>query len=53
MDCLKQAASGVFGEVYAPMKTPAAHEMFAANLAAASLIFLLLPWLNRKMAGET
>jgi POT family proton-dependent oligopeptide transporter len=49
--------SGVFGEVYAEMKTPAEHELFwsvliAANLGAAAVIFLLLPWLNRQIAGE-
>ncbi len=49
--------SGVFGEVYAQMKTPQQHEVFwcvliGANLVSAIVIFLLLPWLNRQMATE-
>jgi POT family proton-dependent oligopeptide transporter len=48
--------SGVFGEVYARMKTESDHETFwvvliAANVVSAVAIFLLLPWLNRQMAG--
>jgi POT family proton-dependent oligopeptide transporter len=49
--------SGVFGEVYAQLRTPSEHEMFwvvlvAANLVSAAIVFSLLPWLNRQMAGE-
>ena len=48
--------SGVFGEVYAQMHTQKEHDIFwialvAANLLAAVVIFLLLPWFNRQMAG--
>jgi POT family proton-dependent oligopeptide transporter len=49
--------SGLFGEAYARRHTEIEHEQFwgvliAANVVCALFIFLLLPWLNRQMAGE-
>src|SRR5207253_10844943 len=53
--------SGVFGEVYARAATQQDHKtlhitfwivLIVINVAAALLVFVLLPWLNRQMGPE-
>ena len=49
--------SGMFGELYARARTELHHVMFwtvliGVDVAAAILVFVLLPWLNRQMAAE-
>jgi POT family proton-dependent oligopeptide transporter len=49
--------SGMFGELYARVTTETGHQAFwlgliATNVLSAILIFALVPWLNRQIAGE-